>query len=564
MNIEDLIYQNVVRKGKSLHDWNLYLKNGQYYFQCLVADRTLELLTPNYRLVTTIYPEIANAIMDDFDHGRGTSTIDSLLYWQSITIDIFAQQSHETSEKMLISMYLQGEDWALDSNCADKAWVEMFGKPEERRDIIIEWLAKCSAMQLSAAYCLAVATGSLNLAYTVATIVETNDPEKWDDIFVNEIYKMVSNKTYRRYFAVTKPMKNFAIMYYIHVKEDGPLINQNLKLPQESNWRTNGGSIQCSDRDCTQECDETCPIALVNMAMEQIGLYNLDDALRYVEKALRIAPDYIDAWNTKGKIGSLKNLHGMEHDSYKKSYELNPTKPTTLRGYIAACLELGKLNENNDLFEKCIKLCDEYENVKHDDQVSTYKEEAYRLLGRTEQTNKVKNDTFIDGLRMMLDYDSKKGLLNWDGRSIPQIIEVAMLAKKLTENIFIDMTAYSRQNGFNQSFTIKYALMWSCFAGIGITEVWNDNYNLLISKDPYDILTSERGLFAMDEYVMDIGGYHWGSSESNAMGNRIQEWANRFCALISENHNDFSTIQEAQVSMYWYGMIIQMDKLGMH
>ena len=60
-------------------------------------------------------------------------------------------------------------------------------------------------------------------------------------------------------------------------------------------WRDTSGKINCPGDNCSQECDDRCPIWLNTRALEKLMCSQPETAISYLKQAIEIAPDFADS-----------------------------------------------------------------------------------------------------------------------------------------------------------------------------------------------------------------------------------------------------------------------------
>ena len=113
--------------------------------------------------------------------------------------------------------------------------------------------------------------------------------------------------------------------------------------------------------------------------------------------------------------------------------------------------------------------------------------------------------------------------------------------------------------------TMRLSLGWSAFAGLGSTYHWHTNWNMLSNNGIFETLTQERGVFEMDEYVLDTIGVPHDTNIGEAFGKHILSAADYCIGILATKQQTptFETILEASKAMFMYGMAIEMNRLGM-
>lgn len=180
--------------------------------------------TPLGNQVTTLYKSIADRILLDIDrYGTDFHSADSILSWHFTTIDSFAPMSHNRVEQILASSFLKTVDWTC-REYHGSAWLNYFGKWEDRHDLILKWLHNATIMQMTAACCIGNAYHSLNLALTLAAIMERDAGNARAESFSNLAHIIEDNTLYGSYSDLINDFQTFELYYGIHLEQNGPIL----------------------------------------------------------------------------------------------------------------------------------------------------------------------------------------------------------------------------------------------------------------------------------------------------------------------------------------------------
>lgn len=100
-------------------------------------------------------------------------------------------------------------------------------------------------------------------------------------------------------------------------------------------------------------------------------------------------------------------------------------------------------------------------------------------------------------------------------------------------------------------------------AGMGAVYHWHIAWNELSSKGIYETLTQERGLFAMDEYVIDAIGVGFGSDEERTLTKFMWEQVGQCMIMMADGETSMESFMACAKAMYLFGMTFEMNRLGM-
>jgi hypothetical protein len=100
---------------------------------------------------------------------------------------------------------------------------------------------------------------------------------------------------------------------------------------------------------------------------------------------------------------------------------------------------------------------------------------------------------------------------------------------------------------------------------MGAVYHWHVDWDGLSSAGFYETLTAERGIFEMDEYVLDTIGIGNGSEEANELLQFLRQLSYQCFDYLTETNTPAS--MDAFVScakaMFLFGMVFEMNRLGM-
>lgn len=204
-------------------EWAMYEKDNSYAFRQTDEDGEWA-HTPYGALLTTGYRKIADKLLDDLDSfGSDYRGGDSALPWQYTIIDHFSKLSHKEVEKVLDDSFLKKKDWTLDSGLETNPTArELFGIRADKKAAIRNWLSKCSHLQMTAACCIGNACYSLNVAYTIAELMEKYDGEQYREK-LNTLADIVATCIQDTPFNIKAIFSVFELYYSIHLETNGKL-----------------------------------------------------------------------------------------------------------------------------------------------------------------------------------------------------------------------------------------------------------------------------------------------------------------------------------------------------
>lgn len=118
-------------------------------------------------------------------------------------------------------------------------------------------------------------------------------------------------------------------------------------------WRDANGAIVCKgDNYVIEECGDDCPIRLGTQGITFAKLIEYDKAIEAYEQALRIAPDFVNAWNNMAAFYGLTGKYERARAAYKKAYEPGHSA-NALYGLALANRDCGNK-------EEALRCCEDY------------------------------------------------------------------------------------------------------------------------------------------------------------------------------------------------------------
>ena len=195
----------------------------RYYFLDKDGDK---LCTPGGNVISTLYRKLADRIFSDIvSYGLNDMGSYSVLPWHYTMIDNFAKMGKDRVIQVLEQSFLSQRDWTFLPN--DNTWQQVFGIERFREEEIKVWLSKCSIMQMTAACCIGNAYHSINMAFSMAKVLELAPYENkrtamasFSDLAATGTEKLGLGSP----FDVMQDFDTFELYYGIHLEEDGNII----------------------------------------------------------------------------------------------------------------------------------------------------------------------------------------------------------------------------------------------------------------------------------------------------------------------------------------------------
>ena len=324
-------------------------------------------------------------------------------------------------------------------------------------------------------------------------------------------------------------------------------------------WRDTNGKISCPGDNCRQRiCDDTCPIYLNTQAMMMSQFGQKDAQLSLYGKILSIAPDYYDAWNNSGAIYGEKGQYQTAYDCYSMAHKLSPDRSAPIFGLALASKDLHR-------YEECLDWCAEYDKLSSDHRLDETRRIAQQALN-TSNASAASISRAVSLAADMLKDGEELGFIQ-DASNFPHIPEIMIQAKpvceELTDILITNNISYSL---FINKGKLVASLACSFYAAYGAVALWQDDWPSLQQKGIINSLSESRGFDLMDEYAMDYAGPKYNSREEKKLRSHITDEANNMIDLIRKTSVDFMDAQfeECMKAMFYYGMVMEMGRLGMH
>lgn len=313
-------------------------------------------------------------------------------------------------------------------------------------------------------------------------------------------------------------------------------------------WRNKSGNIACPGDSCSIACDSNCPIWLNTIGLSMLKSKDCNRAIQTFSDALLIAPDFLAAQNNLGSAYGISNQHRRAYDVFKKAHDMNKTDPQALYGLIVSEMHLGMIRE-------AWKHCDKY------DRLPNCNSTALRKNMRNPFVNDIPTIKHSDLVAEMLTDGKKNGYVISNG--FPHVPELLFGLEQLIDQIRYSLEDYADFHPNIDPF--KLSLICSAYAGLGATYHWHVDWNALSRNGIFQTLTIKSGIFKMEEYVLDAIGIPLDTEKGKEFSKHISSVANIAIVnllMVQEEFND-KDIFEACKAMYMYGMVVELNRLGM-
>lgn len=376
-----------------------------------------------------------------------------------------------------------------------------------------------------------------------------------NDAMVLEVYRYPADSI------LTRETYHEECVYSIHIKHDNGRFTATRKFPVAEEpappkpcWRDAQGKVFCPGDNCPNECDKTCPIWLKTMGLTMLKIKQFEKAIEAFSSALEMAPDFLDVQNNLGTAYGMNNQHQKAYEAFLAAHKMKPDYEKALHGLIVAETNLG-------LIEEATKHCDEYDRLPNCNSQNLRKALQKRAPVESATVDGEDRESFVSIAAEFLSVGRKDGYILSEG--LTHIPELVAPCTDVCVRLIEEINEYGKEHPNARATNLMMA--WCAFAGIGAVYHWHTNWNALSQKGIFETLTEERGVFAMDEYVLDLIGKSHDSAAGKDFTAHIMNMAE--CAvfrLATKGNLSFENILNTAKAMYLYGMVMEMNALGMY
>lgn len=319
-------------------------------------------------------------------------------------------------------------------------------------------------------------------------------------------------------------------------------------------WRNANGKIECPGDSCPKECDRTCPIWCQTLAVQALQMGRHEQAIGFFKEAATIAPDFKDAWVNMASIYGMMNNHLEANKAFLVAYNIDNYYEQAIRGLIASYKNIGH-------FDEAMKYCDIFERNLHNKAEADVLRQTVREAQNSGSVKRQDSDMSMatDAIKTA----QKFGILAQNDK-IPTIPEILVEKNRTCQALRDALLELGKTNRDALFPTVWF--LWPIYAGIGAVYHWHVNWPELQKKGIPETLLEPRGVFAMDEYVLDIIGIKFDSEKGKEYNKKLSALAVMLASdrvEIGPNFYHDSRTLEFMQAMYVMGMVIEMERLGM-
>lgn len=323
-------------------------------------------------------------------------------------------------------------------------------------------------------------------------------------------------------------------------------------------WRDKNGKLTCPGDNCPKECDDTCPIWLNT---EGLSLMMADEPIQAAEsfqQALLLAPDFADAANNLGTAYGTVGNHQKAYEAFGKALALRKGYPQAIWGLIISSKNLEK-------YDEALQYCDEYDKLPGCNS-SSQRAEIHALLSREEGDESDDDDddnddnSWIFLTLKLMDSGREEGYIQ--STQFTHIPEVFIPAESVCFNLITELMEYQESDPTIRVFPEIY-LLWSAFAGMGAVYFWNEDWPSLSETGILETLVKDRGIFQMDEFILDTIGIPFGSEQCEELVKYLHSLANECIDILGLEGTslDVDSVVNGGKAMYAFGMVFEMNRL---
>lgn len=376
-----------------------------------------------------------------------------------------------------------------------------------------------------------------------------------NDVMTLEVYRYPADSV------LTKETYHEEYIYHIHIKHTDGKFTITREFPktgaeqaQKTYWRDNQGKVSCLGDSCPHECDNSCPIWLNTMGLSMLKIKQFEKAIEAFSRALTIAPDFLDVQNNLGTAYGMNNQHREAYEAFLAAHKMKPDYEKALHGLIVSETNLGMIKD-------ATIHCDEYDRLPNCNS-QHLREALRRSIHQDSDTHEAENrESFVSIAAEFLSVGRTEGYIVSDG--MPHVPELVAPCTDVCLKLIEEINEYGKEHP--NARTTNLMMAWCTFAGIGAVYHWHTNWAELSKKGIIVTLTEERGVFAMDEYVMDLIGRGHDTPDGKELTSHIMDMAK--CAvfrLATKGNLSFESVLTTAKAMYLYGMVLEMNALGLY
>lgn len=311
--------------------------------------------------------------------------------------------------------------------------------------------------------------------------------------------------------------------------------------------------------------EDLCPDSCQNCA---IGLKTSGDlflmrgdnknALNFYFEAVSKNSFFAEAWNNMGNAHAAMGNYENALGAFDVALMIDPVYGKAMLGKALTLKNLQRLPEAIQVLDSILELYDN-ENCKR------LRLEVIGLMldDENDSIQKQRADTNLIIRDILTSEGIKAGYL---GDGLPFVPELNFISADFLIKIFHNISKIVDGIGF-----ISVSLQWAFYGGIGAAYHWNENWQDLQERGIFQLLTKERGVEEMDEYVVDLSGIGYDSENGKTLSEFSQKCAEitfekaLICSFEKEQDpKDFvDKLMVAMQAHFSLGVGVALNRLGM-
>ena len=189
----------------------------------------------DYALGSTEYEVLARRCLDDItQYGANPYEERSALRWIHTWEEPFDDETHARILETIRNTFFSKPDWTWGLDLGE-IWNDFIGDWGYRRQMILEWLSKASVLQLVAAFHLGDIYESLNLAFSLAMLMEQKEGQERAEAISSVIEILSMHPKYQDKEKNRVFFDLFELFYGIHLNENGPILTELIEKDKKHN-----------------------------------------------------------------------------------------------------------------------------------------------------------------------------------------------------------------------------------------------------------------------------------------------------------------------------------------
>ena len=320
--------------------------------------------------------------------------------------------------------------------------------------------------------------------------------------------------------------------------------------------------IQCNFIGCEDLCPDTCQNCAIGLkTFGDMALMQGDSgqAFNFYLESVTKNSLFAEAWNNMGNAHAAMGNYENALGAFDVALMIDPVYGKAMLGKALTLKNLQRMPEAIQVLDSILELYDN-ENCKR------LRLEVIGLMSSDDENDSIQKqraDTNLIIRDILTSEGIKAGYLR-DG--LPFVPELNFISADFLIKISQNISKIVDGIGF-----ISVSLQWAFYGGIGAAYHWNENWQDLRERGIFQLLTKERGVEEMDEYVVDLSGIGYDSENGKTLSEFSQKCAEItfekafFCSFEKEQDpKDFvDKLMVAMQAHFSLGVGVALNRLGM-